>query len=275
MQIYALDSQGTSISSFEAHRQTNYYCLECQKIVRLRSGEKRHPHFYHLDLSPNCRQSNKSLTHLSVQLHLQEELGINLCLLEKRFPSISRIADCYWVSQKIVFEIQCSPISLQEIQERQADYLSLGIEIVWILHDKQFNQKTLSPAEIFLRPYPHFYTNITSQRRGFIYDLAVLDEYQTRIDRSEPLPLSLKEVVRFPSFPKQFSSHFVQQKQKWSLSFKGDLFHAAEHPEIMRCLARFKRIQDMTKDMKKRSTPPLVKKKGLLSFIRQWLLGDP
>lgn len=72
--------------------------------------------------------------------------------------------------KKIVFEIQCSSISQQELEKRTQDYLSIGYRPVWILHDRIFNKKILTPQETFLLNHPHYFTNTERLSPVFIYD---------------------------------------------------------------------------------------------------------
>ena len=50
-----------------------------------------------------------------------------------------------------MFEIQCSPITAREIEERNSDYQSLGYQVIWILHDSLYNKGRLTAAEYFLQ----------------------------------------------------------------------------------------------------------------------------
>ena len=86
-----------------------------------------------------------SSSHLAIQKVLSKSLPGSR--LEHRFPSIGRVADVVYFPKKIIFEVQCSPISLKEVQKRNRDYLSLGFTVIWILHDRHYNKKTLSLAE--------------------------------------------------------------------------------------------------------------------------------
>src|SRR5581483_7947193 len=91
----------------------------------------------------------KSIAHLKIQHHLKSLL--NTAILEKPFPEIKRIADVVWEEEKIVFEVQVSPISKEEVEERCLDYEKMGYTPIWILYNKNFNQNVLSQAELFLR----------------------------------------------------------------------------------------------------------------------------
>ena len=171
MQLYALQANGILISTRQAKSKTNYHCIECQGIVRLRAGNHRQKHFFHYLPSPHCHLSSKSMVHLQTQLCIQRLLTKEDCQLERRFPEINRIADCFWISKRLVIEIQCSAIAWEEAEARVLAYRSIGCDIVWVLHDRLFNQIRLGRAEMWLRAQvPTYFTNIDKQGKGEIYD---------------------------------------------------------------------------------------------------------
>ena len=168
MQLYAFDQSGQLILATQAQKKLNYHCLECGAVVRVREGFIRHSHFYHLKSHAICRQNGKSLAHLQAQIHLKNL--IPEVSLEHRFQEISRIADVFWHSKKIVFEIQCSSLLREEMEARVRDYRAIGNRVVWILHDKLYNQWRLSALEYGLRNQPHYYTNMNEKGEGIFYD---------------------------------------------------------------------------------------------------------
>jgi competence protein CoiA len=205
MQLYALDKSSV-ISAPEALREFVYLCPECRGPVRKRGGRKRggnrrQAHFYHVRRPLHCRQHGKSLAHLQIQLHLKSLIP-NL-ILEKRVAG--RIADTLWEEEKIVFEVQCSPLSLEEAQDRCQDYTALGYTPVWILHDKEFNGRRLSPAEAFLRR--HTPTYFTDGSR--IYDQFEVCHQSRRLYASLPLLID--------------AAHPRRKDLSAGLSFQGDL----------------------------------------------------
>lgn len=225
MQLYAFDQDGQLISALQALRQTNYHCLECQQIVRLRGGPQRQRHFYHLEPTPFCRQHQKGVIHLQLQSYFLQRLPLGDCQLECSFPSIQRIADVAWLSQKMIFEIQYSPITAEEVLARNRDYQRLGWRVVWILHDHRYNQIRLSTAEVALRSSPHFFSNMDHLGSGIIYDQFDICEKGLRQKRLPPLPIDISEI------PKSYSSEvqsyplllLKQRAQAWHLFFAGDL----------------------------------------------------
>lgn len=196
MQLYAYDLAGHLVLSYQAKKHTNYCCLECGEAVRLREGHIRQPHFYHLQGKSQCRQSGKSQIHFQTQLYLKTQ--IDEIRLEHRFSEIGRIADALWPSEKIVFEIQCSLMDREEMEARTAAYASLGHQVVWILHDRKFNQWRQSALENALLGCCHYYTNINEKGQGIIYEQWRHIEQGIKRKTLPPLSVDLTKPYRTP-----------------------------------------------------------------------------
>ena len=227
MQLVALDD-GTPVLAVNAEKSKDYTCPECLSSVRARGGPSRQIHFYHLSLPKHCRQHEKSQEHIQAQLKLLRAIGPAHAEMECPFPSIRRIADVAWSSKKLVFEIQCSPISLEEAKGRVKDYASMGYDVVWILHEKKFNQKNLSASEKYLREVPCYFTNIDKTGDGIVYDqFEVILEHQRRF-KGPPLVIAPHHFSRLPStappdiaLPQAIITRFT----KWKCMVQGDLLH--------------------------------------------------
>lgn len=253
MQLFASDKNNVPISAGQAFRREDYFCLECKKAVRLRGGAHKQLHFYHRTLSHACRQSGKSLLHLSIQLYFQRLLSKELCRLEHPFPQIGRIADVAWPQEKLIFEIQCSPISITEVEKRNRDYGLLGYQVVWILHDKRFNKRRLSPAENYLSSHPHYYTNIDHQGKGMIYDQYAHDENFLRKRKLPSLPVDIASPIRSLA-AKQFPRHILKKREKeWQLAFAGDLYDKWESPSLQNAILAFDALSQKKASLRKRS----------------------
>lgn len=226
MQIYAIDSDGQLFTAAQSIKKTDYFCLECQQIVRLRGGPHRQSHFYHLDPTPLCRQHQKGIIHLQIQTHFYKELPIGDCRLEYHFPDIKRIADVAWLSKKIVFEIQYSAISAEEILERNLDYAKCGWQVVWILHEHRYNQTRISSAEMALRLSPHYFTNINHLGKGIIYDQFDRWEAGLRKERLKPLPIDFCFIEELSGKPLLGATSLIKDRSiHWPISFKNDLLY--------------------------------------------------
>lgn len=223
MHLYALANDGQVVYAGHADKQKNYSCLECMQSVRVRSGFHRQPHFYHLNENYQCRLNGKSMPHLMLQFYIESVLPKGEVHLEYRFSDIHRIADVAWVKEKIVFEVQCSPISAEEVLQRNADYASQGYQVVWLLHQSRYNQHRISAAEDVLQHSTHYYSNMDGAERGEVYDQPSFILQGMRKQRLPKVRVDLAQPYRggkadFEKFPRILKKRL----KTWKLGFKGD-----------------------------------------------------
>jgi competence protein CoiA len=219
MVLFATDKEN-EVSACDADAQTTYFCLDCGRPLRLRKAKRKFPHFYHIATSPHCRLYSKSERHLLIQLDIQKKLPIGKAVLEKQFRNIKRIADVAWEEKKIVFEIQCSPISDEEVKERIESYRSIGYEIIWILDERKFNKYRMSKAEELIRKQcGYFVGNSNHPIKPFLfYDQLEIFHNQRRLKKGEKTILNLATInlipknLSLPSAPKQVKERFARAK---------------------------------------------------------------
>lgn len=241
MQLCALDSNDKLIYAAQAVKQHDYFCLECRQKVRKRSGIHRQAHFYHLQPNQACRLHAKGMVHLMVQNTLKEILPEGEVQLEYRFDGIGRIADVAWLPRRLIFEVQCSPITAEEVAARNAAYASAGFQVVWILHDARYNQKRLSAAEDVLRLHPHYFTNMDEAGQGMIYDhFSLIDKGMRthRLPRMAIDPASPREKfngVLFEGHPRALR----ERAEAWHMGFVGDC--------LSRCLLNEEALVELLK----------------------------
>ncbi|MFT4551399.1 MAG: competence protein CoiA [Chlamydiales bacterium] len=258
MQITSLDKKGKLIFASRAIRHHDYICIECGKIVRLRGGIHRQKHFFHLSPSKHCRQNGKGMTHLRIQEYLFSLFGPENCGMEARFSNINRIADLVWWKEKLVFEIQYSPISASEVEERNKDYASEGFQVIWILHDKNFNQCRLSAAEIFLRNAPYYFSNIDINGRGYIYDQFDIFHNGLRLFQSEAINITPTTPKKINYDTKQYPLPiFIKNRlTHWPIHFSEDILSkflsAQEKPHHVKILTY---IDQSEKQFKEKHLP--------------------
>lgn len=228
MQLCARNEKDLIIFAHQAEKQRNFFCLECRGVVRLRGGMHRQPHFYHLKPSASCRQSGKSMEHLQVQCYLKELFG-NACVLEHPFPQIRRIADCACPAGGLVFEVQCSPITQEEVAARNADYAAAGYRVIWVLHDRQFNRHRLSAAELWLRGHPHYFTNIDADGAGHIYDQVDRAQAGFRKVLLKSAQVDLRQMYGCVEY--SLAALLAQRNKDWQLGFQGDWVHLSQKEE--------------------------------------------
>ncbi len=221
MQLFAWDKQRRLVSASRADRQRDYTCCECEGQVRVRGGFRRRIHFYHLAPPSHCRQSGKSLVHLHIQCLLQE--WIPGAVLERRFPEIARIADVCWEEEKLVFEVQFSPITAKEVRDRNRDYASVGYSVVWLLHTRKFARWRITAAEWILRDQPYYYTNLNLDGRGLIYDQFDTITFGRRHDIVRPFPVNLTQVRRYKGEVEGVPNEIARRMTRRMLGFGGDI----------------------------------------------------
>lgn len=226
MLLYAKDEEGTVVPAQQACRGKDYQCVECKGDVRLRGGPHRQRHFFHLQSTRVCTSRAKSLEHLQTQLHIIRSLPKGQAFLEASFPKIARIADVFWKERGIVFEVQCSPLAVDEFQARNRDYRSLGLEIVWIFHDKRYNGNCLSAVEMAAETLTHYYTNIDASGQGTIYDQYSWTQGTRRLRQMGPLPVNLAHPQK-PNFQESNLKVLQRRLRLWPLHFQGDLLDVA------------------------------------------------
>ncbi|MDR3624141.1 MAG: competence protein CoiA family protein [Chlamydiales bacterium] len=271
MQLYALDENQKLLFVKDALKQKDYICIECGSNLRVRLGEQRHAHFYHPEKPLHCSQSGKSETHIALQLHLQKI--IPACLLEKRMPSIGRIADVVWEEKKLIFEIQCSFISKQELLQRNLDYASLDYKVIWILHDKTFNKHTYLAAEKALIHHPFFRTNFNEKGYGIIYDQFDLCKNNLRTSILKPFPVSLNDINPLPAINAPHLPSLQKRSTLWPYYFKGDLMDLVLIQKKEKLLQKIMEEEKIPSSIKHSSILSLTKKaKTLCSILMNMIL---
>jgi hypothetical protein len=233
MQRYALTSDNDTILAHEALPQVDYCCPECRGILRVKKGEERVTHFFHLSENINCRLRFKNTLHSSVQKWLIEKLGQDNCTEECFFPSIHRIADVAYHPQKVVFEVQLSPMTAQEMIERTEAYYRASWHVIWILHSHTFGRYEASELEEAISLIPHYFTDI-GYRFGRLYDESSFVRGNRRVFLGLPPrriffdtveivprgPLAIQKYERLPQL--SFEQLLFQRKSFWSCHLKGD-----------------------------------------------------
>lgn len=228
MQLFALDTVGKPILARRAPKKRDFFCPECNGILRVRAGDHRQPHFYHLSQTHDCLQNKKSMAHIQTQWRFFQLIPPGECILEKKFPLIQRIADVVWEPQKLIFEVQCSPISSQEMTERNEAYKSQGYQVIWILHEKTFNATRLSAAESLARKTGCYYTDIDANGNGTIFDQFDMVIKGIRVVKLKPLPVDIVKPEKLLT-KESILQTIKDRNSNWKINFQGDLTHISHH----------------------------------------------
>lgn len=195
MSHYAVDEDHL-IHVSDAETGKTYWCHECFGPVKKRRGGSCTFHFYHLKNGPSCRLFSRAQNHFLAQKQLQRLLPE--CELEKPFLHIVRVGDCVWEKEKVVFEIQCSPIQENEVLQRVSDYKSMGYDVIWLLDDQRYNKKTLRPAEKLLRAHSCYYLRIKETTLPICYDQFEIFEKDKRVRKGQEFSIDLRKILYTP-----------------------------------------------------------------------------
>lgn len=273
MQLCALDSKNSLVFAHLATKHQDYICLECQKTVRVRSGFHRQPHFFHIHPNQACRQHGKGMVHLLLQYYLKAQLPEGEVFVEHRFDHINRIADVAWIPKRLVYEIQYSPISAEEISARNQAYASIGYQVIWILHDCRYNKRRATSAEDILQASPHYYTNMDAEGEGIIYDEFALFEKGLRtfrlprhqIDFTAPKHITEEIAQLLKQLPKPLRA----RAKSWPLGFVGDTLDRCAKISPDNDEALMKGIEYLSKKFDDPLSQPLGK--AIISNFRKYI----
>ena len=159
--LSALDENGRLVSLLdEIPKKQAFTCPACHSPVRLRHGQIMRPHFAHVSLE-NCDfySENESDEHLQLKAGLYQSLSQSeKVVVEAVLPELHQVADIL-VNDNLALEVQCSRLSEKRLRERTASYHKAGFNVLWLLGEKLWLGKRLTPLQ---RHFLYF-----SQNMGF------------------------------------------------------------------------------------------------------------
>ena len=128
--------------------QGDFFCPACGGALRLRSGPIMPAHFAHISLKDCQYQSeNEGPEHLALKANLfgwaRKDHPIKV---EAFLPELSQIADLL-LGTSLALEVQCSPLSQTRLRERSQAYRQQGYQVIWLLGQKLWLKKSLSPLQ--------------------------------------------------------------------------------------------------------------------------------
>ena len=233
MQVYAFDKNQNRVFVEAAEQASDYSCLECGQTVRKRGGLHKQLHFYHLHPETSCRLNGKSPEHIAIQRYLKNLLG-DACEEEVAFPHIGRIADIVWFSKNLIFEVQCSPITANEVRERMEDYKKAGFQVLWILHEAEFYKKRVSASTLWLQNHPHYFAESDFLSKPEIYDFCPVILRQKRLGSFLKRNIDLSQIQKRRRAQTALTLPTCMHKRVefWNYFVSGDLLEAIENKEL-------------------------------------------
>lgn len=124
---------------FHLRKHEKFFCPACKEPLILKAGQVRIPHFSHQRHSQCTHTSSEpeSPRHLKGKMDLFEWCRTKQlkASLEHYLPEIRQRADLLvkYKGRQFAVEFQCTPISVQAVEKRTNNYLSMGITPIWIV----------------------------------------------------------------------------------------------------------------------------------------------
>ncbi|MBG9982518.1 hypothetical protein HZY86_05265 [Aerococcaceae bacterium DSM 111020] len=124
--IYASDAK--------KHNNRKWLCPRCHQPVQLIIRRNGRPYFRH-KMKRQAQQKGESLIHSKIKQQLADfyiQRGYTVDL-EYNILAIDRIADILLQKEKVVIEIQHTPISTVDIRQRTLSYQQFGYRCFWLM----------------------------------------------------------------------------------------------------------------------------------------------
>ena len=148
MPFIALDPDGERVCTLDQtgdlrlkYPGGSFRCQLCEGEMIYRNTVKARPHFAHKPNAPcssDYEHKSESSEHLEAKArirdHLKTKYGPGAHVdLEYRLPAVGRVADVMVTFNGFMeaHEIQFSPVTAAELEERTNDYESQGISVFW------------------------------------------------------------------------------------------------------------------------------------------------
>lgn len=131
--------EGNRTDAFSAEKGSTYYCPQCSNEVILKKGRKVVHHFAHKPPVDCAWAKGETRAHMEAKVVVADALKARGLRAELEFVvdtmSGDRRADVMvWSPSglQIAFEMQHSPIGLEEIERRATSYARAGIAQIWV-----------------------------------------------------------------------------------------------------------------------------------------------
>ena len=124
---YAIDKLGNRVYVEDANKTDVYFCPICNGKLRVREGNVNVKHFAHI--KKECFDNwnyDMSEWHYNMQLRFPEEQREVVV----KYGGVMHRADILY--KDMIIEFQHSPISLDEIRERNRFYTNAGYKVAWV-----------------------------------------------------------------------------------------------------------------------------------------------
>ena len=223
----------------------DFVCPACSGAVRFKKGKVMQPHFAHISLE-ECRfyRENESVEHLNLKAELfrwaaqTEEVEVEAFL-----PALQQIADLL-VDKKLALEVQCSPLSIERLQERTFSYRQHGYQVLWLLGRKLWLKDSLSRLQ---KDFLYFSKNmgfhlweLDQEKRVLRLKYLIHEDLHGKVQhKTKNFPFGhgrLLDILRLPFQKQEMNSFLAQQDPQICNYIRRQLYY--QQPRWMRLQAQ-------------------------------------
>lgn len=209
------------------------------------------PHFAHISLE-ECRfyRENESAEHLNLKAELfrwavqTEEVEVEAFL-----PALQQIADLL-VDEKLALEVQCSPLSIERLQERTLSYRQHGYQVLWLLGRKLWLKDSLTRLQ---KDFLYFSKNmgfhlweLDQEKQVLRLKYLIHEDLHGKVQyKTKNFPFGhsqLLDILRLPFQKQEMNSFLAQQDPQICNYIRRQLYY--QQPRWMRLQAQLYQAGD-------------------------------
>ena len=209
------------------------------------------PHFAHVSLE-QCHfyRENESAEHLNLKAELfrwavqTEEVEVEAFL-----PALQQIADLL-VDGKLALEVQCSPLSIERLQERTLSYRQHGYQVLWLLGRKLWLKDSLTRLQ---KDFLYFSKNmgfhlweLDQEKQVLRLQYLIHEDLHGKVQhKTKNFPFGhgqLLDILRLPFQKQEMNSFLAQQDPHICNYIRRQLYY--QQPRWMRLQAQLYQAGD-------------------------------
>lgn len=139
--LTAYDQSNHKIYAQHASKSESYFCPICKEQLVLKQGTSKIAHFAHQHRHNHPKHLSESIEHqrYKLQLYQQSVSAGYTPELEVYLPEIQQIPDL--LVEQLAIEIQLSPISVDDLQQRTQGLQKLGYRVIWVTRLPPFKKE--------------------------------------------------------------------------------------------------------------------------------------
>lgn len=208
---YAKTKEGQWIFIDEAIAGASYICPLCQKELRVRKT-KFGQSFYHAPKKKEKIQGGEGELHKVTKEKIKNWGRSHHYLVEEEWMIEERRGDLFFPPYTMI-EVQCSPLSAKELEQRHLDYQRQGYQDLWLLGPKYQRYSQWYP---FLRYHPAYGYYVLRFDEKQFYLQSHLEDAPYRFTC---VPITIEEFLRKEKGKiSPLNPFFLQQKNQKRIS---------------------------------------------------------